>query len=166
MSGQCDEALAHFTAAARLDPENPGILCSRGDLLADMGQYADALASYALAIEVQPSFGHAYRNGAWLLATCPDEQYRDPENAILGAKQALEAAYGDRHVALDTLAAAYASAGDFERAVATLEEAIEMAPSVLRGDYVARVKMYEAGQPFRTQPISDISQAVYQEISD
>lgn len=166
MNGECEQSLEHFTAAAKLDPQNPGILCSRGDLLADMGQYADALASYALAIEVQPSFGHAYRNGAWLLATCPNEQFRDPENAILGAKQALESEYGERHVALDTLAAAYASAGQFEKAVSTLEEAIELAPSILRGDYVARVKMYEAGEPFRTQPVTDIAQAVYQEIGE
>jgi tetratricopeptide (TPR) repeat protein len=166
MAGECEQALEHFTTAAKLDPENPGILCSRGDLLADMGQYADALASYAMAIEVQPSFGHAYRNGAWLLATCPDEQYRDPENAILGAKQALESEYGERHVALDTLAAAFASAGEFEKAVTTLEEAIELAPSALRSDYIARVKMYEAGQPFRTQPVTDISQAVYQEMGE
>lgn len=166
MSGECEQALEHFTAAAKLDPQNPGILCSRGDLLADMGQYADALASYAMAIEVKPDFGHAYRNGAWLLATCPDEQYRDPENAILGAKQALESEYGERHVALDTLAAAYASAGNFEKAVTTLEEAIELAPSILRNDYVARVKMYEAGEPFRTQPVTDISQAVYEEMGE
>lgn len=166
MNGECEEALKHFTAAAKLDPQNPGILCSRGDLLADMGQYADALASYAMAIEVKPDFGHAYRNGAWLLATCPDEQYRDPENAILGAKQALESEYGERHVALDTLAAAYASAGNFDKAVSTLEEAIELAPSALRGDYVARVKLYEGGQPFRTHPVAEISQAVYQEIAE
>jgi tetratricopeptide (TPR) repeat protein len=166
MNGECEAALKNFTAAAKLDPQNPGILCSRGDLLADMGQYADALASYAMAIEVKPDFGHAYRNGAWLLATCPDEQFRDPENAILGAKQALDSEYGERHVALDTLAAAYASAGDFEKAVTTLEEAIELAPSMLRGDYVARVKLYETGQPFRTQPVADISQAVYQELGE
>lgn len=166
MSGRYEEALIHFTTAAKLDPQNPGILCSRGDLLSDMGQYADALASYALAIEVKPSFGHAYRNGAWLLATCPNEQFRDPANAILGAKQALESEYGDRHVALDTLAAAYASAGDFKKAIKTLEEAIELAPSALRSDYVARVKLYKAGEPFVTQPVADISQAVYQELGD
>jgi tetratricopeptide (TPR) repeat protein len=163
MTGRWDEALIHFTAAVELEPSNPGTLCSRGDLLADMGQYAEALASYAQAIEVKPSFGHAYRNGAWLLATCPDEQFRDPENAVLGAKQALESEYGERHVALDTLAAALASAGQFDEAISTLEEAIELAPSAIRPEYVARVKLYETGQPFRTQPVSDVSQAVYEE---
>lgn len=163
MTGRCVESLEYFNQAAELDPENPGLLCSRGDLLADMGQYAEALASYAMAIELQPSFAHAYRNGAWLLATCPDEQYRDPDNAILGAKQALEFEYGDRHVALDTLAAALASAGQFDKAIETLEEAIEIAPDPLRPDYVARVKLYESRQPFRTSPIDDVSQAVYEE---
>ncbi len=163
LSGRWDEALEHFTAAAKLDPENPGILCSRGDLLADMGDYPEALASYALAIELKPSFGHAYRNGAWLLATCPNEEFRDPKNAILGAKQALESEYGERHVALDTLAAALASAGEFDEAIETLEEAIELAPSGIRADYVTRVKLYEAGKPFRTQPVAEVSQAVYEE---
>ncbi len=163
MESRWEEALEHFTVASELEPENPGILCSRGDLLADMGQYGDALASYALAIELKPSYGHAYRNGAWLLATCPDERYRDSENAILGAQQAIESEYGERHVALDTLAAAFASAGEFVKAIKVLEEAIELAPDTLRADYIARVRLYEAGEPFRTQPVADVSQAVYEE---
>lgn len=163
MAGQWEDALEQFTAAAKLEPTNAGTLCSRGDLLADMGRYAEALASYAQAIEVKPSFGHAYRNGAWLLATCPDKQFRDPENAIRGAKQALKSQYGERHVALDTLAAALASAGQFDKAIQTLEEAIELAPSAIRADYVARVKLYEMGEPFRTQPVADVAQAVYEE---
>ncbi len=163
MQSRWNEALEHFTQASKIEPENPGILCSRGDLLADMGQYADALSSYARAIELKPSYGHAYRNGAWLLATCPDDRFRDSENAIRGAQQAIESEYGERHVALDTLAAALASGGKFEKAIETLEEAIELAPETLRADYIARVKLYEAGEPFRTQPVADVSQAVYEE---
>ena len=47
-----------------------------------MGLYGEALADYATAIDLNPEFAHAYRNGAWLLATCPDSKYRDGENAI------------------------------------------------------------------------------------
>ena len=46
-----------------------------------MGQYDQALLDYANAIELDPEFGHAYRNGAWLLATCPDDRVRDVTNA-------------------------------------------------------------------------------------
>lgn len=74
----------------------------------------------------------------------------------------MEFAYGDRHVALDTLAAAFANAGEFDQAISTLEQAIEMAPSELRGDYLTRIKLYEAGQPYRTQPVATVSQANFQ----
>ena len=163
IGGRWEEAYTHFTAAAKLDPGNAGILCSRGDLLADMGHYAEALADYAEAIEIKPSFAHAYRNGAWLLATCPDENFRDPENAVLGARQALEFEYGDKHVALDTLAAALANAGDYDEAIKTLETAVETAPSALRNDYVTRIKMYESRTPYRTQPVAVVSQAFYED---
>jgi tetratricopeptide (TPR) repeat protein len=94
--GQRDLAIEQFDVAARLEPTSASILCGRADLLADMGRYGEALAGYARTIEFNPQFGHAYRNGAWLLATCPSQEFRDPENAILGAQQALELGYGDR----------------------------------------------------------------------
>ncbi len=163
--GRWEEAADHFSAAMALDPTNANIVCSRGDLLADMGRYRDALADYARTIELNPEFAHAYRNGAWLLATCPNEEFRDAENAILGAKQALEFDYGDRHVALDTLAAALANAGQFEEAMATQQEALELAPADAKIAYLSRLQLYQDEQPFRTQPVGEVEQAVY-EVSD
>ena len=112
----------------RLAPKDAEIVCSRADLLADLGRYEDALEDYAQAIDLNPKFEHAYRNGAWLLATCPDESIRDVEGALVGAQAALECGYGERHAALDTLAAALANAGRFEEAVGTIQQAIEIAP--------------------------------------
>ena len=103
-------------------------MCSRADLLADLGRYEDALVDYAQAIDLNPKFEHAYRNGAWLLATCPDDSVRDAEGALAGAQAALDCGYGERHAALDTLAAALANAGRFEEAVGTIQQAIEVAP--------------------------------------
>ncbi|NOY40635.1 MAG: tetratricopeptide repeat protein [Planctomycetes bacterium] len=163
--GQWEKAAEHFSAAMALDPTNANIVCSRGDLLADMGRYRDALADYARTIELNPEFAHAYRNGAWLLATCPNEEFRDAENAILGAKQALDFGYGDRHVALDTLAAALANAGQFQEAVVALQEALETAPTDAKIAYLSRLQLYQDDQPFRTQPAGEVEQAVY-EVSD
>ncbi len=160
--GQGDKALAPFEAAVRLDPTSAEIICSRGDLLADLGRYGEALADYARTIELNPEFAHAYRNGAWLLATCPDGQFRDAENAVLGARQALEFDYGQRHVALDTLAAALANAGQFEEATSTLQYAISLAPDQAKTAYVTRLQLYQQQQPFRTNPRGDVSQAVYE----
>ncbi len=165
MLGFWEESLKCFDTVVEMNPENADFICSRGDLLADMGRYREALADYAQTIEINPEFAHAYRNGAWLLATCPDPRFRDEENAVRGARRALEFGYGERHVALDTLAAAQASAGKFEEAVQTLEEAIAEAPEDVKYGYQARLEMYQVEHPFRTEPVDDVSQVVY-EVSD
>jgi hypothetical protein len=48
---------------------------------------------------------------------------------------------------LDTLAAAYAEAGQFERAVTTQREAIRLIGK--NDDYEKRLKLFEAHQPYR-----------------
>jgi len=162
MLGRWDEAIEYFTAAVQLEPTSADVVCSRGDLRADMGHYGEALADYARTIELDPQFAHAYRNGAWLLATCPDERFRDPENAVLGAQQALEYSYGEQHVALDTLAAALASNGQFEKAIATVTRAVDMAPEDAKFSYLSRLQLYQDSEPFRTEPAGNVSQVVYE----
>ena len=162
MLSRWDDAIEHYTAAAELEPTSADIFCSRGDLQADRGHYAEALADYARTIELDGDFAHAYRNGAWLLATCPDDSFRDPENALLGAQQALECSYGERHVALDTLAAALASNGQFKEAIATVTQAVDLAPEGAKFMYLSRLQLYQDSQPFRTEPVGEVSQAAYE----
>lgn len=158
---QLDEALVDFDAATAAKPDDANIACSRADLLADLGRYRDAMQGYARAIQLNPRFEHAYRNGAWLLATCPDERFRDAEGALAGARKALEVGYGDRSAALDTLAAAQANAEQFDEAVKTIDEAIAVAPEETRPAYEARRRLYESGQPYRSQPVQEIRAAEY-----
>ena len=66
---------------------------------------------------------------------------------------------------LDTLAAAQASAGNFDQAIETLQEALKIAPHEARYIYRSRLQRYQAGQPFYTEPVEDVSQVVY-EVSD
>ena len=67
---------------------------------------------------------------AWLLATYPDSNARDGAEAVRLAERAC--ALTDRRIPalLATLAAAYAEAGDFPRAVAAGEEALSEARSL------------------------------------
>jgi tetratricopeptide (TPR) repeat protein len=155
MSGRLEEALGSFNAAVEQDDANADLACSRGDLLVDLGRYSEALDDYARAIDLNPKLQHAYRNGAWLLATCPDETIRDAEGAIKGAEAALDCGYGERHAALDTLAAAFANAGRFEEAISTMQQAIEIAPQEALPAYQARQQLYESGQPYRTHPVGE-----------
>jgi tetratricopeptide (TPR) repeat protein len=162
--GKLDEALASFNAAVESAPQDADVFCSRADLLADLGRYDDALDDYATAIDLNPHFEHAFRNGAWLLATCPDDAVRDADGAIAGAQAALECGYGERHAALDTLAAAFANASRWEEAVGTIRQAIEIAPEESRPAYQARLQLYEANKPFRTRPVGAATIAVAAEM--
>jgi tetratricopeptide (TPR) repeat protein len=164
LNGRLDEAYQNLTTAIEVDPANAEVICSRGDLLVDLGRYSEALQDYARAIDLNPKFEHAYRNGAWLLATCPDDSVRDVEGALKGAQAALDCGYGDRHAALDTLAAALANAGRFEEAVGTIQQAIEIAPEEAKPAYQARQQLYEGRQPFRTHPVNkEVQTAEYVE---
>ena len=93
---------------------------------------------------------------AWLLATYPDSNSRDGAEAVRLAERACELT--DRRVPalLATLAAAYAEAGDFPRAVGAGEEALSDARSLgdtdgikLSENVLASVR---ANVPYRQEP--------------
>ncbi len=75
--------------------------------------YAEALKWYRKAAE--RGFAPAQRAAAWILATAPDAQLRDGTEAIRLARQAVANSTDTK--SLDTLAAAYAEAGQFDKAV-------------------------------------------------
>jgi tetratricopeptide (TPR) repeat protein len=66
---------------------------------------------------------------AWLLATNPDSQVRDGAEAVRLAEHACDLTERKIPALLDTLSAAYAEAGDFSRAIAEAEEALNRARS-------------------------------------
>jgi Flp pilus assembly protein TadD len=63
---------------------------------------------------------------AWMLATCGDISFRDPNRAIELAEQACRLTDYAKPGMLDVLAAAYAAAGRFSDAVTTAEKALEL----------------------------------------
>ena len=115
--------------------------------------------------EFKPWASHFPWSSVYSDITCPDQRFRDPANAVRGAQRALDFGYGDRHVALDTLAAAQASTGDFDQATETLQEALKIAPHEARYIYRSRLQRYQAKHPFYTEPVEDVWQVVY-EVSD
>jgi len=66
---------------------------------------------------------------AWLLATYPDSKSRDGTEAVYLAEHACDLTERRIPALLDTLAAAYAEAGDFPRAISAAEEALNRARS-------------------------------------
>ena len=87
---------------------------------------------------------------AWLLATSFHEDARNGTNAVAFAEKAVAATSCTNASYLDTLAAAYAETGDFERAITTQKEAIaQVHVQTDKSDFESRLKLFEAHTPFR-----------------
>jgi tetratricopeptide (TPR) repeat protein len=91
------------------------------------GQYGEAIRYCRMAREADPGFDAPAFNLAVILATCPDEDFRRPEEAVRLAEEANALAEAPDAMRLRILAIAYAAAGQFENAVATLERAVPLA---------------------------------------
>ena len=95
---------------------------------------------------------------ARFLAICPTEKYRDGKRAIDFATKACEFTNWKDGDFLDTLAAAYAEAGEFEKAVKWQLEAVDLAAKDDKADRESSQSriFYKSGKPFsgRTMTIA------------
>ena len=60
--GEYDLAIAEYTKAIELDPENAVAYNGRGDVYYDKGELALAIADYTQAIKLDPQYAVAYYN--------------------------------------------------------------------------------------------------------
>jgi TPR repeat protein len=93
----------------------------------------------------------AAANGlAWSLAVNHDATLRDGKEAVSWANKACEATEFKDSSRIDTLAAAYAEAGDFAQAIKYQQMALERteAKSEARTRMQDRLKLYQQGLPF------------------
>ena len=91
---------------------------------------------------------------AWDLSVLPDALLRNGAGAVALMEPLMNDAENRRPALLDTLAAAYAEAGDFDAAVETQAAAIELIPAdeqydAMRGAFEERRSLFASGQPFR-----------------
>jgi eukaryotic-like serine/threonine-protein kinase len=87
---------------------------------------------------------------AWVLATSADASVRDGAEAVTYAEKAVVATSRKDVGFLDTLAAAYAEAGEFTQAVATEKEALALAGDDPQKKALGeRLRLYESNTPYR-----------------
>ncbi|MDZ4821030.1 MAG: hypothetical protein SGJ20_18850, partial [Planctomycetota bacterium] len=111
--------------------------------------WANAAADYRDAIKLDSNLGPAYLGAAWIMATCPDERFRNPEMAIKTAQRAMELEGDSDPRYTEALAAAYANSGQYDSAVAILKPLIEKLPRNQQAGALARLELYKAETPFR-----------------
>ena len=112
-----EKAISDYDQAIQLDPKEARVRINRGTAHIRRLEYDKAISDYDHAISLNPRDATAYKNLAWLLATCPQVAFRDGKKAVEHATKACALSEGKDPDTLKTLAAAYGEAGDFENAV-------------------------------------------------
>lgn len=136
-AGRPDKAIASFTKALRLAPDNAELLYNRGMVHAQTGQTDLAISDLSKAIKLNPSVagGNAYviRGGELFKKRDFDGAIRD-YTRVLALTPSDSRAYASR-------ASAYAAQKEHRQAVADYSSAIKLEPSNPRF-YAARSQSY------------------------
>ena len=149
-SGQYDKAIADYTQALWIGPKRAEMYYDRGKVYRTKADWDNAIGDLAEAVRLEPKNAGFRNDLAWLLATCPQSRLRDGQRAIDHATTACALTKWNDFGCLDTLAAAYAEAGKFAKAVEFEQKALDMAArpadkEALRG----RLQLFRDGKPYR-----------------
>ncbi len=139
-SGEPTLAAAEYRRALELDPLDAEVHSTLGALLAAEHRIEDAVTHFRSALAIDRNLQSALIDLAWILATSDNAAVRDPAAAVGLAERAATLTRAENAGVLDTLAVAYAAAGQLERAIATAESAERLARQSGQADLAARVR--------------------------
>jgi len=151
-----EEALADYNQHLLTHPNDVNALVNRSSLTVKRGEYQRSLKDREDA-HLQAPQPMTANMLAWALATAPNPELRDGSRAVGLAEQACIATEWKLDYMIDTLAAAYAEAGQFEEAKRYQQQVLDMMsqePSESRRDRQARLKLYQSGEPYRLDQAS------------
>ena len=149
--GEIDAAVFHSRAAVSIQPQNADAHTNLAVAFDEKGQTPEAISQYEQALEISPQSVAAANNLAWLLATNPTASIRHRDRALELATRANQLSGGGNATVLRTLAAAYANAGQFSRAVEVGQLALSLTDrqSPLAKALQQEIAGYQAGLPYR-----------------
>ncbi len=127
--GEFDNALSDYKRTLDVDPNYEYVFLGRGRCYEIMEQYGNAVIDYGRAIEIDENMTSAWNDRARILAGVTAPGVHDPEAAVKDARQACKLSENSNVNYLETLAMALAATDEFDEAVKTQQQAIELAES-------------------------------------
>lgn len=121
-NGNADQAMELFDRVVELQPDNPTAYQNRAEAHQSVGNWKRAHEDLTTSLNRQAT-GEGYLKAAWLLSTCPDPDFFQPQTAMAMAKQG-QSFDKDSVTTLEVLAAAAAANGEFDTAVRLQQQAI------------------------------------------
>ncbi len=147
--GRRKEANADFGKSLKLSKGEAMLYLFRGRTLCAEEKFASAGKDFRSAIRLNENDATAYRHMALLLAACPQDRFRNGKRAVENALRACELTKWSNWQCLDTLAAAYAEAGDFDEAVNWETKAADLATAEHRDECLKNLELYKDRKPLR-----------------
>src|SRR5437667_289567 len=155
-TGDLTSAAQHFGYVMMLRPEAEQAHAQLRQILLSLASGPDGLQRLRDIAANAPDSPRMLDELAWLLATYPDSKSRDGTEAVRLAEHACALTERRIPALLDTLAAAYAEAGDFPRAISVAEEALNDARSSADNDAVKLSEIIltslRESLPYRQEP--------------
>jgi len=128
------EAVSHFQQASMLKPDNPDIYYNLGFTYARQGNFDQAAEHFRKALKLRPDDAEVCcKLGMSLL-----KQDKVKEALVFALRAAELTKYKDIAI-LETLAAVYATAGQFDNAVKTAQTALELASVGKNKETIAKI---------------------------
>lgn len=153
---ELQKALDEYNIALSLDPRLHQAYNGMGTIYYGYNKYEDAKKFWEKALKIKPDYPEALNNLAWLLATSIDKNFQNPAKACQLAEYACKITNFTQPDLLDTLAAAYAQAGDFKKAIETATKAIRLAKEkqnmTLADQISQRLNTYKNNKPWFEKP--------------
>ena len=152
-AGKIDDSIGQFNESLRIKADQSAVYENLGTAYNQLGKYELAIQNWTRAIELNPGNIDALDKAGWFLAACGEKSVENANQAIAYAKRACELTKYAVPEFLDTLGVACAASGKFADAKAAAEKALNLARKTgkegLAGEIEKRIKLYEAGQPYR-----------------
>ena len=154
--GRLDAAEKQFERALSIEGDHAAAHYQLGCLQAARGRFGVAAEQWRLAAKANPADLQTKVTLAWMLATSDDASIRNGREAVELARKADELVKSADPSILDTLAAAYAEAGQFSEAMRAAEASIErwraMGKPQAAAEVEERLKLFKVGKAFHEAP--------------
>lgn len=162
--GDCNEAIEQYRTIIKDRPDFAAAHYKLGQALTFIGEPVDGIEHLCEALRINPAFSSAQRDLAWFLATHPNEAIRDPNEAVTLSEQLCDITNRRDARMLDILAAAYASNGQFDKAIEMARQAHTLAVRLRRiklaGDIEERLQLYGVRSPYWEAPRTQLERII------